>query len=447
MRIITNWELFLESEQLKRDPDDLVDLYKITTNFEPEQNYNAYSVLKDHNEEKCKKTHGSAILVKKEKKRSVGGKTEKLDSKDEQYFHQYVKEWIKVTGSASANVDKIASRLIVQKINKKFNPQNGRWESTPDKIRREDANKLKALAVDKDPKAFKTKIPFIQKSAPLIKNQTEIKLSRFEIEEKQRREKKFWLKTADYPRLDALFEKSFIEFWKAGEEDEVRLPFKTDQIAYWSGIYNELYKILENGSWFWAKSSTSTEKIPITPEDNRKYNLNLKMNPNIFADQLEKIEFDPQRKKDDAKDWDEFDLNQLTTEERIIKKISLGGRRSVLLGDGTIRISILKPLVDSDKIRLIFYDRSGKKLNISSLVSSHGGGCTISFKEGPKNEKLSSSVVDRILKFVDTGTKKATIDNYVVLKDEKLPYRSVPIQFKELYDFLLKRHEIWKERR
>lgn len=116
-------------------------------------------------------------------------------------------------------------------------------------------------------------------------------------------------------------------------------------------------------------------------------------------------------------------------------------------GDGTVRISILRPRVDSDKIRLVFYDRSGKRLNISSFVSSHGGGCTISFKEGPKNEKLSSSVVDRILKFVDTGTKKATIDNYIVKKDEKLPYRSVPIQFKELYDFLLKRHEIWKERR
>lgn len=441
MRIITNWELFLESQQLRRDPDDMVDLYKITTYFDPEQNYNAYSVLKDQNEDKCKRFHGSAILSKKK-----DTKVKKID-KDEKYFHQYVQDWIKVTGSASANVDKIASHLKVQKINKKFNPQNGRWESTPDKIRREDANKLKALEVDKDSKAFKTKTPFIQKSAPLIKSQTQIKLSPLEIEEKQRREKKFWLKTADYPKLDALFEKSFIEFYKAGEGDEERPPFETDQIAYWSGIYNELYKILENGSWFWAKSSTSTEKIPITPEDNIKYNLNLKMNPNIFADQLEKIEFDSQRKKDDAKDWDEFDLNQLTAEERISKKFSLGGRRSVLLGDGTIRISILRPRVDSDKIRLIFYDRSGKRLNISSLVSSPGGGCTISFKEGPKNEKLSSSVVDRILKFVDTGTKKATIDNYIVKKDEKLPYRSVPIQFKELYDFLLKRHEIWKERR
>lgn len=433
MKIISNWELFLES--LRRDPEDKVDLFKITTNFVPGENYNAYSVMKGQNEEKCKSVHSHGILSKKSL----------IDSRniesDEKFFHQYVRDWIMETGSSSASVDKISQRLEVKKINKKKNPETGQWENTTDKLTRKEANELKAMELKKDPNSFKAKIPFVQSNLPKIKQQDQIKFSPFEVMQKQKTDKKFHLLAADSQKLKNLFQENFIEFYKAGEEDDNYAPLESDQIAYWSGIYEELFGILKSGSWIWSRSGRPEV---ITDRDNKDFNLNLKMNPNIFAQQLKEIEFDRKRKLEDSKEWSEFDLNQLTVDEEEIKNFLLADRKSVLLRDGSVRVSISRPRLDSDKIRLIFQNKGGKKLSVSSLVKHRGGGFTISFREGPKSEELNTSMVNKIINFIDSDAKKITLGDYVIVKDEKLPYRTIPAEFVELYDFLLMNYQKWR---
>ena len=159
MSHIITWKLFLEA---LRNPEDNVDLFKITSLVEPGKLFNAYSVMKGKNERTCINFHISQILNRLKTGRIPEPQPDYEQGADELYFYQYVLEWLEKTGSGSLGEDVLASNFRVEKINRKRNDETNEFEPeyTGEKIARSDANDLKRQELKSDPDAFRAKVPF-----------------------------------------------------------------------------------------------------------------------------------------------------------------------------------------------------------------------------------------------------------------------------------------------
>lgn len=442
MSKIFDWMLFLET---RRDPEDRVDLFRITTLIEPNRPYNAYSVMKGKNTNTILNFHKGQILYRIE-----NGKLPKTTEghemdPDEKFFYEYVIEWIVKTGSITLSDDEFAKNFHVEKINRKKNPETGKFESeiTDEKITRAEANDLKNQTIQSDPIALRAKASFFGKAPGSMKNPPKPKISDRDKWYRQHKPREFKLQSENSEKLYDLFDQKYICFFKA---DEV-YGDKEDQIAYWSGIYSELLDILKFGRWIWEISG---QKQVITDKDSRDYGLGLKITPPEAARQLTELEFDNTRREMDKRNrWIECGASELLQDIKSRSEKNVEGRQVEILVDGTIRVPVKGSQDGDDKHRLFFTDDSNQLAKIFSIRKTNmRGGYFISYI-GREREVFDSKSIQDILNFVDSDRKQITLPKigFTIKKEPRFPYRTIPSDKAELRDTLFKYYDFWRKKK
>lgn len=441
MNHVINWQLFSEAI---RNPEDSVDLFRITTLIEPSHPHNAYSVMKGKNTNTILNFHKNQIIY-----RIDNGKLPKTTEgyemgPDEKFFYAYVIEWIVKTGSITLSDDEFAKHFHVEKINRKKNPETGKFESeiTDEKITRAEANDLKNQTIESDPIALRAKVSFFGKSLGSMKNPPKPKISDTEKWQKQRKPRSFKISTQGLEKLYNFFDRSYISFYKA---DEV-YGDREDQIAYWSAIYSDLLDILKSGRWIWEISG---QKQVITDRDNKDYGLGLKITPPEAARQLTELEFDNTRREMDRKNrWEEYGTSEFLKDIKIRSQKNVEGRQVEILADGTIRVPVKGSQDGNDKHRLFFTDNRDKLAKIFSIRKTNmRGGYFISYI-GREREVFDSKSIQDILNFVDSDRKQITLPKigFTIKKEPRFPYRTIPSDKGELRDTLFKYYDLWRKK-
>jgi hypothetical protein len=441
MNHVINWQLFLEAI---RNPEDSVDLFKITSLIEPDKPFNAYSVMKGKNERTCINFHISQILNRLKTGRIPEPVSDYEPGADELYFYQYVLEWLEKTGSASLSEDVLARNFRVEKINRKRDPKTNEFDTeyTDEKITRLEANDLKRQELKSDPDAFRAKVPFSGNTTSSLKNPPKPKISDTEKWQKQRKPRSFKLSTQGLEKLYNFFDQSYISFYKA---DEV-YGDREDQIAYWSAIYSDLLDILKSGRWIWEISG---QKQVITDKDNRDYGLGLKITPPEAARQLTELEFDNTRREMDKRNrWIEYGTSEFLQDIKSRSQKNVEGRQVEILADGTIRVPVKGSQDGDDKHRLFFTDDRDKLAKIFSIRKTNmRGGYFISYI-GREREVFDSKSIQDILNFVDSDRKQITLPKigFTIKKEPRFPYRTIPSDKAELRDTLFKYYDLWRKK-
>ena len=442
MSKILDWILFLET---RRDPEDKVDLFRITTLIEPNRPYNAYSVMKGKNTNTLLNFHKGQILYRIE-----NGKLPKTTEgyemdPDEKFFYEYVIEWIVKTGSITLSDDEFAKNFHVEKINRKKNPETGKFESeiTDEKITRAEANDLKNQTIQSDPIALRAKASFFGKAPGSMKNPPKPKISDKDKWYRQHKPREFKLQSENRQKLQDFFDKYYINFYKASDD----FGDTEDQVVYWSGIYTELLDILNSGRWIWEISG---QKQVITDKDNRDYNLGLKITPPEVARQLTEIEFDKRRRQlDKANKWDEYGRSEFLDNIKIRYNKDIEGREVEILSDGTIRIPVKNSSENHNRHRLTFLSKDGEQIKIYNIFKTkRRGGYYVNYIQRDR-EIIDSKSIQDILNFVDSDERQITLPKigFTIKKELRLPYRTIPSEKKELRDFILKFYEICRRKK
>jgi hypothetical protein len=441
MSHIITWKLFLEA---LRNPEDNVDLFKITSLVEPGKPFNAYSVMKGKNERTCINFHISQILNRLKTGRIPEPSPDYEQGADELYFYQYVLEWLEKTGSGSLSEDVLASNFRVEKINRKRNEETNEFEPeyTGEKITRSDANDLKRQELKSDPDAFRAKVPFSGNTTLSLKNPPKPKISDSEKWQKQRKPKSFKLSSQGLEKLFKFFDERYISFYQADKA----YGDNEDQIAYWSAIYPELLDILKSGRWIWEISG---QRQVITDKDNRDYGLGLRITPPEAARQLTELEFDNTRREMDRKNrWEEYGTSEFLQNIKTRSKKRVEGREVEILADGTIRVPVKGTSEENDRHRLFFTDDRGKLAKIFSIRKTNmRGGYFVSYI-GRERQVFDSKSIQDILNFVDSDRKQITLPKigFTIKKEPRFPYRTIPSDKGELRDTLFKYYDLWRKK-
>lgn len=421
MDIIKKWEFFLESI---RNPDDMVNIFKITANFEPHRSFNTYSVMSLDTIDSCITTHTSQILNK-----DYNPNSGRLEG-DEMYFYNFVRGWIQKNGSDYRNKEAIKDRITVEKI-------------TEERIPRMEANRIKVSRYEEDKKnseAFRQKNPFSTNELSPNKNQSSIEVSESEKLEKQKKNKFYLLRSQSTKRLKELISQEALSF--EPNKDSTDYPVK---IIYWSGIYSELYGILNDGSWMWMVSGTPTA---IEKHDIDKYKLKIPR-VSILADQLQKIEFDKEKKSKDLTKYLSYDRDQLLgNDEQIMdndltdkKGTKVLDRKFYILNDGEVRIPKSQGNINIDNVKISFTNQHGEKLKVQQ-INNRSGGEYFLYYSTPDNKNwrqiLNVQSIQKLINFIDSEKSETNISNILFTKLDKKIYREITPEYTDLYEFLLK---------
>ena len=438
MNHILSWKLFLES---KGNPDDLVNLFKITTLIEPGKRYNAYSVSESLDEKACITNHFSQVKTRIKNGNPPKEPKSTDPNADEIYFHHYVYRWLERSGSDIQNPEQY---FEVTKVNRKRIVDDytiiPRFEDqiSDEKMLRNEANTLKKQLVKSDPDAFRHKVEFVGSDAVSMRNPPKPKISEEEIREKQKKEKKYRLNLESRVKMCDLFERGFVRFHEMGEGSDD----SGSQFLYWSAIYEDLFNILKSGTFIWNISGKDTV---ITKQDNRNYKLNLSMNNPIQPQQLAEIEFDKSRKLIDkmngfgefAKDVKLFNLDS--------RSEIIDGRRVKILSNGTILVPVKGSVGDNNTHQLKFIDVDGNDMVISDFYQTEEqDGYMI--KSDVDDGFIEEEDIQKILKFVDSKSNEINLPEYglTIQKLQRFIYRTITSESQELYNFFMQSYLFWK---
>jgi len=434
MKKILSWQLFTEA----RNPEDLVDLFQITTLIEPGRNYKAFSVMKNKSPLGCIKFHISQIQSRIATGRAHDNFVDLDLDPDEIYFYEYVISWMLSTGARNLTDEVIRENFEVEKVNRVRN-QDGSFseEPTENKMNREDANTLKNRLIEQNREiSFRAKRPFHVSGNSGIKIKRGSAIREKDVEIAKARERKIAINSKSREKLNMFFGLDAIQIIPEDEKD----PNSKLDVVYWAGDYPEIEKLLREGCiWIWKVSG---QWQSITSEDNLKYSLGLKINPNNLCSQLREIEFNKEMERQDRENgWIEFSQSEVTGKEKVMYRKQYGDVEISLISDGGLKFQF-----STESAKVFMLDRNDRKIEISRLRKTYGENKFTIFTKSGEEIYLTFRNMDNIIEFArDKSRKKSTIQNLdIKLRKELLfPLRSIP-RDTLLYDFLIKQYNLWK---